>query len=66
MAIPFTSQSRCWPGGVPGQLLSQPMYFLRSEASLDDGGSAISLTDKHSEVKPSWFGNPAVTRAGTR
>ena len=27
MAIPFTSQSRCWPGGVPGQLLFlQPMY----------------------------------------
>ena len=31
MAIPFTSQSRCWPGGVPGQLLFlQPMYFIQT------------------------------------
>src|SRR6516164_8189077 len=31
MAIPFASQSRCWPGGVPGQLLFlQPMYFLQT------------------------------------
>jgi len=31
MSIPFTSQSRCWPGGVPGQLLFlQPMYFIQA------------------------------------
>ena len=29
--LPFISQSRCWPGGVPGQLLFlQPMYFLQT------------------------------------
>ena len=64
MAIPFTSQSRCWPGGVPGQLLFlQPMYFLQTPKQVwmiwerDHFARRIYLTDKHSEhVKPSWFG----------
>jgi hypothetical protein len=64
MAIPFTSQSRCWPGGVPGQLLFlQPMYFLQTPKEVwmiwerDHFVRRIYLTDKHSEnVKPSWFG----------
>jgi hypothetical protein len=64
MAIPFTSQSRCWPGGVPGQLLFlQPMYFLQTPNVVwmiwerDHFTRRIDLTDKHSEnVKPSWFG----------
>jgi hypothetical protein len=64
MAIPFTSQSRCWPGGVPGQLLFlQPMYFLQTPNVVwiiwerDHFARRIYLTDKHSEnVKPSWFG----------
>jgi hypothetical protein len=64
MAIPFTSQSRCWPGGVPGQLLFlEPMYFLQTPKQVwmiwqrDHFARRIYLTDKHSEhVKPSWFG----------
>jgi hypothetical protein len=64
MAIPFTSQSRCWPGGVPGQLLFlQPMYFLQTPKQVwmiwerDHFARRVYLTDKHSEdVKPSWFG----------
>ena len=64
MAIPFASQSRCWPGGVPGQLLFlQPLYFLQMPNEVwmiwerDHFVRRIYLTDKHSEnVKPSWFG----------
>jgi hypothetical protein len=62
--LPFISQSRCWPGGVPGQLLFlQPMYFLQTPNEVwmiwerDHFVRRIYLTDKHSEnVKPSWFG----------
>ena len=64
MALPFMSQSRCWPGGVPGQLLFlQPMYFLQTPHEVwmvwqrDHFVRRIYLTDKHSDhVKPSWFG----------
>jgi hypothetical protein len=64
MAIPFASQSRCWPGGVPGQLLFlQPVYFLQTPSEVwmiwerDHFARRIYLTDKHSDnVKPSWFG----------
>jgi len=64
MSIPFTSQSRCWPGGVPGQLLFlQSMYFIQMPKLVlmvwerDQYTRRIYLTDKHSEnVKPSWFG----------
>jgi hypothetical protein len=62
--LPFTAQSRCWPGGVPGQLLFlEPMYFLQTPNEVwmiwqrDHLVRRIFLTDKHSEhVKPSWFG----------
>jgi hypothetical protein len=62
--LPFVAQSRCWPGGVPGQLLFlQPMYFLQTPNEVwmiwerDQWVRRIHLTDKHSEhVKPSWFG----------
>src|SRR5260221_9118262 len=62
--LPFVSQSRCWPGGVPGQLLFlQPVYFLQTPKEVwmiwerDHFVRRIYLTDKHSEnVKPSWFG----------
>jgi hypothetical protein len=64
VALPFVSQSRCWPGGVPGQLLFlQAMYFLQTPNEVwmiwerDHFVRRIRLTDKHSEnVKPSWFG----------
>ena len=64
MAIPFTSQARCWPGGVPGQLLFlEPVYFLQMPNEVwmiwqrDHLVRRIYLTDTHSDnVKPSWFG----------
>ena len=32
MGIPFSAQSRCYPGGVPGQLLfpAEPFYFIQT------------------------------------
>src|SRR5579863_6795549 len=30
--VPFAAQARCWPGGVPGQLLypAEPVYFIQT------------------------------------
>jgi len=64
-AVPFAAQARCWPGGVPGQLLypAEPFYFIQSPKQVwmiwqrDHMVRRIYLTDKHSEsVTPSWFG----------
>ncbi len=64
-AVPFTAQGRCYPGGVPGQLLypAEPFYFIQTPKEVwmiwqrDHMVRRIYLTDKHSEqVKPSWFG----------
>jgi hypothetical protein len=60
----FVAQSRCWPGGVPGQLLFlEPVYFIQAPKAVyivwqrDHFVRRIALTDKHSDnVKPSWFG----------
>jgi len=60
----FVAQSRCWPGGVPGQLLFlEPVYFIQMPKAVyivwqrDHHVRRIALTDKHSDnVKPSWFG----------
>jgi hypothetical protein len=62
--LPFMAQSRCWPGGIPGQLLFlEPVYFAQVPGAVwmiwqrDNFARRIALTDKHSEnVKPSWFG----------
>jgi hypothetical protein len=63
--IPFTAQARCWPGGVPGQLLwpFEPVYFIQTPTEVwmmwqrDHLVRRIYLTDRHSEhVTPSWFG----------
>ena len=63
--IPFTAQARCFPGGVPGQLLwpFEPVYFIQTPKVVwmiwqrDHLVRRVYLTDKHSEdVKPSWFG----------
>jgi hypothetical protein len=62
--LPFMAQSRCWPGGVPGQLLYlEPLYFLQGDKEVrmlwqrNSFVRHIYLTGKHSEnVKPSWFG----------
>src|SRR5437016_2461885 len=65
MKIPFAAQARCYPGGVPGQLLFpfEPLYFIQTPKVVymiwqrDHFVRRIFLTDKHSEhVKPSWFG----------
>jgi hypothetical protein len=65
MAIPFAAQARCYPGGVPGQLLYpfEPLYFIQTPKEVwmmwqrDHMVRRIFLTDQHSEhVTPSWFG----------
>jgi hypothetical protein len=63
--LPFSAQGRCYPGGVPGQLLypAEPFYFIQTQKEVwmvwqrDHMVRRIYLTDKHSQnVKPSWFG----------
>jgi hypothetical protein len=63
--VPFTAQSRCYPGGVPGQLLwpFEPFYIIQTPEIVymlwqrDHWVRRIHMRDKHSEnVKPSWFG----------
>ncbi len=63
--LPFSAQGRCWPGGVPAQLLypAEPFYFIQTPREVwmiwqrDHMVRRVYLTDKHSEnVKPSWFG----------
>jgi hypothetical protein len=63
--IPFTAQARCYPGGVPGQLLwpFEPVYFIQTPQEVWMIWQRyllvrrIYLTDKHSQhVTPSWFG----------
>jgi len=63
--LPFSAQSRCYPGGVPGQLLypAEPFYFIQTPKQVwmiwqrDHMVRRIYLTNKHSDkVKPSWFG----------
>jgi hypothetical protein len=65
MAIPFAAQARCYPGGVPGQLLYpfEPVYFIQTPKEVwmmwqrDHMVRRIFLADQHSEhVAPSWFG----------
>jgi hypothetical protein len=63
--VPFSAQARCYPGGVPGQLLypAEPFYFIQTPKQVwmiwqrDHMVRRIYLTDRHSDnVKPSWFG----------
>jgi len=63
--VPFAAQARCWPGGVPGQLLYpfEPFYFIQTPKEVwmmwqrDHMVRRVYLTGKHSaNVKPSWFG----------
>jgi hypothetical protein len=64
--IPFAAQARCWPGGVPGQLLwpFEPFYILQTPKTVwmiwqrDHLFRRITLADQHSEhVTPSWYGD---------
>ena len=61
----FSSQSRCWPGGVPGQLLfpAEPIFFIQTPKEVwimwqrDQHVRRIYLNQPHSQnVKPSWNG----------
>lgn len=61
----FSSQSRCWPGGVPGQLLfpAEPIFFIQTPKEVwiiwqrDQHVRRIYLNQPHSpNLKPSWFG----------
>jgi hypothetical protein len=63
--MPFLATSRCYPGGVPGQLLwtTERLFFIQEPKVVhmvwerDSLLRRIYMTDKHSEeVKPSWFG----------
>jgi len=62
--LEFRAQSRCYPGGVPAQLLFlEPVYFLQTTKKVTMFWQRqglvrhIYLTDKHSaNVKPSWSG----------
>ena len=64
-AVPFAAQARCYPGGVPGQLLypAEPFYFIQTPKVVymiwqrDHMVRRIFMTDRHSaKLKPSWFG----------
>jgi hypothetical protein len=63
--IPFAAQARCYPGGVPGQLLFpfEPVYFIQLPKVVtmiwqrDHMVRRIFMTGQHSDKpKPSWFG----------
>jgi hypothetical protein len=63
--VPFAAQARCWPGGVPGQLLypAEPAYFIQTPKEVwmiwqrDHMVRRIFMTDKHSSnLKPQSFG----------
>ncbi len=63
--VPFAAQARCYPGGVPGQLLFpfEPFYFVQTPREVwmiwqrDHLVRRVFLTDRHSpHVQPSWFG----------
>ena len=61
----FSSQSRCWPGGTPGQLLfpAEPIFFVQTPKEVwiiwqrQQEIRRIYLNVPHSRnPKPSWFG----------
>jgi hypothetical protein len=60
----FSAQSRCWPGGTPGQLaFLQPFYFIQTPNVVwiiwerDHQVRRVYLNREHSQnPKPSWFG----------
>ena len=63
--IPFTAQSRCWPGGTPAQSLYpfEPVYFIQTPKEVwmiwqrDHVVRRILMNVAHSRtVTPSWFG----------
>ena len=66
MDVPFQAQARCWPGGVPGQLLvpAEPFYFIQTPKEVwmiwqrDHMVRRVYLTDKRSPAaKAQSFGD---------
>jgi hypothetical protein len=63
--LPFMAQSRCWPGGVPGQLLFlEPVFFIQMPDRVvmlwqrNSFVRNIRLNGTHpAKVTPSWFGD---------
>ena len=74
--VPFTAQSRCWPGGVPGQLLYpfEPVYFVQTPKEVwmiwqrDHVVRRVFLDREHAKnPKPSGSENPsAITKTAIR
>jgi hypothetical protein len=63
--VPFAAQARCYPGGVPGQLLFpfEPFYFVQTANEVwmmwqrDHMVRRVLLNREHSKnPTPSWFG----------
>jgi hypothetical protein len=63
--VPFAAQARCWPGGVPGQLLypAEPFYFIQTPKEVwmiwqrDHMVRRIFLDRQHTaNPKPEAFG----------
>jgi hypothetical protein len=63
--VPFAAQARCWPGGVPGQLLYpfEPVFFIQRKDEVvmmwqrDHMIRRVKLNAKHSEnPQLTWFG----------
>jgi hypothetical protein len=60
----FVAQSRCWPGGVPGQdLFIEPLYFIQTPKEVlmlwqrNNWVRHIYLQDRHTpNIRASWFG----------
>ena len=61
----FNAQSRCWPGGGPGQLLfvAEPVYFIQTPQEVwiiwqrNQQVRRVYLNREHSEnPRPRWFG----------
>jgi hypothetical protein len=61
----FSSQARCWPGGVPGQLVfpAEPIFFIQTPKIVyilwqrQQEVRRIYMDVPHSQtIKPSWFG----------
>jgi len=64
--VPFAAQARCWPGGVPGQLLypAEPFYFIQTPKEVwmvwqrDHMVRRIYMRDAHAaNFKPQAFGD---------
>jgi hypothetical protein len=67
VGIPFLPQSRCWPGGTPGQLLwtTEPLYIIETAKVVymvwqrDQWVRRIFLTDTRTA---SWLSIPSGSR----